>query len=96
VSVIRSIPKLKIPFGDDNKYQEMLGVLYNLLVPYAKENTKDRFISILVSTGYSYEIACDLSEKFEKNNVFKKKKNLLELIVDLINGSYDSVSKKNK
>ncbi len=96
VPVTKLIPKLKIPFENDKKYQEMLEVLYNLLAPYAKENTKNRFISILVSTGYSYEIACDLSDKFEKSNVFKKKKNVLELIVDLINGSYEQVSKKNK
>ena len=90
---LRKDAKLQMPTDNDKKYQEMLDVLYNLLYPYAKESTQNKFVSMLVSTGYSYEIATDLSAKFEKNEVFKKKRDLIEMVVDLINGSYEKVSK---
>jgi len=86
----------KFSIENDDKYQEMLDDLYYLLYPYAQNNTMDKFISIMVSTGYSYELATDLSEKFEKNNIFKKKKVFLDILVDFVNGTYEKISTKKK
>ena len=85
---------LFVPKDDSNKYKEMLDLLYNLLYPYAQGNRKNKFASILISSGYSYEVANDICEMFEKKNVFKIKKPFSEIFVDSINNFYLLISGK--